>query len=386
MELTVRRSAGIALAGFALLVLARPPRPVGPTFDELVARLRTPAEQAGRAHQAVSDSLQAVEYSLWSRQLRDSVERELQRVPSAARDRLFLDPRIPPSFRRHLETVYAATRARMPKTKLALPIVVMLDEQSAWQGTRLWFGETKGLPDACVTVIRAGVSRAALDDGVLLVGQLRRSLPPTFPQASHLGLCGFEAVFGPPSAAVRRWLHERDYQPIASGYDVATPHREPPRVAEGYMPYFYATSNAEQALLQHACAAGRTAMCLGAVAPPSVKPRGDIADPASARLWLGWRWYSWRWPGSSVLMNTVAQSLGAQRFAELWRGAEAPPEAYRRLTGVPIDSLARRVLAGNAPPMRAGAAITPRGVILSLLIAGVLLALAMRSHPRRRRA
>jgi hypothetical protein len=82
-------------------------------------------------------------------------------------------------------------------------------------------------------------------------------------------------------------------------------------------------------------------------------------------------------------MNALASSLGPDRFAALWRADEAPDKAYRRLTGVPIDTLARRVLLGDSPPLRAGASVELTDVLVTIAIALFFAGLAAFSNPRR---
>lgn len=85
-------------------------------------------------------------------------------------------------------------------------------------------------------------------------------------------------------------------------------------------------------------------------------------------------------------MHAVATSVGAERFGALWRADDSLPDAYRRVTGVPIDTLAQRVVLDRRGPVLAGATVTPIEVMALLAVAAVLAALATLSHPRRRRS
>jgi hypothetical protein len=85
-------------------------------------------------------------------------------------------------------------------------------------------------------------------------------------------------------------------------------------------------------------------------------------------------------------MNALASSLGPDRFAALWRADEEPDRAYLRLTGVPIDTLARRVLLGDAPPLRAGARVDLTDVLVIVAIALCFAGIAAFANPRRFRA
>lgn len=384
MELTVRRAAGIVLALFVLLVLARPPHPVGLSYEELIHRATSTLDGARDARDAARDTLRVVEYSLWSRQVGDSVRRELARTPESRRDRAFIDPHVPAATRAHIEAVYAATRARMSASRTALPIFVVLDTTLNYRlGTTLWVEHAADPAPTCATVLRVRVSGVAMRDTRRMLRDIQRVVPARFPQPAHFGLCGFEAAFGAPSSVVRRWLAEREYRAVASGYDPTLTPRTLRYLSEYVTPYFNSYRNAAMGLEMRACYAGRSQHCLRAVAPLSARPLdepiGWNADVAS-----DWRWYGWGWYGSPELMNTLATSMGAESFGKLWRGNASPPDAYRQLTGVPIDTLARRVLVGDAPPLKVGSSLSLASVITPLLIVAVFAGLATIANPLRR--
>lgn len=386
MELTARRAAGLALAAFVLLVLARPPHPVGLSYVERSDRASSALERARDARDATRDTLRVVEYSLWSSQVGDSVRRQLAGMPVSARDRAFIDPRLPAATRAHIETVYAATRARMNTGRMALPIFVVLDTTVNYRlGTTLWVEDAAGPVPACATVLRVRVSREALRDTRRMSRDIQRVVPARFPQPEHFGLCGFEAAFGAPSAEVRRWLEEREFRPVASGYDPRLTPRAPRYLDDYVIPYFNSEKNGAMGLVLRACVAGRSASCLDAVAPTSERP---VYGPVGGISYVvsDWRWYRWGWYGSPDLMNTLATSMGAESFGTMWRGSASPPDAYQQLTGVPMDTLARRVLVGDSPPLRVGASLSLASVITPLLIAAVFAGLATIAHPRRRKA
>lgn len=385
MELTARRAAAVALAAFTLLVIARPPRPSGPSYYQQRERASSALDRSKVALDAARDTLYRVENSLWSRHLRDSVLRELSSTPESGRDRAFLDQRIPTATRAHIEEVFASTRARMSSGRMALPIFVVLEVgQGSRLGATLWAEHAAGTAPACATILKVHVSQEAMRDTRRMSREVQRVVPPHFPQPSHFGLCGFEARFGAPSSEVRRWLQEREFQPIASGYDPARAPRRPRYLGDFVVPYFNSSNNGAIGVVLRACAAGRSEHCLSAVAPVSERqgegPVGQIANVAFVR-WYGW----WGWNGSPDLMNAVAMSMGAASFEKLWRDTLTPPDAYRKLTGVPMDTLARRVLVGNARPLGVGASLSLASVLTPLLIAAVFAGLATLAHPRRRK-
>ncbi len=380
MEMTVRRTAGLAVAAFALLLLARPPRPTGLVYAEVQQRRMSPADRAKSARTATLDSLLMVDYAIWSRRLRDSVERQLVAVPPAGRNRIVLDPRMPASVRSHMTEVYAASRVRMAGGA-ALPLFVVLDTARSYRlGTTLWIEHAQGGVTSCATLVRVRITNEALADERRRGREIHRVLGGNFPQPKHFGLCGFEAAFGSPSPAMRDWLRAREYQPVASGYDPSQPPRLRPRwFRDNFIPYWNTANNAALALSMRACAAGRVGQCVDAVAPASERPlTGAEEAPSDVR------WYGWSWRGSPDVMNTLAAGMGAERFAALWQGEDPPTNAYRRLTGVPIDTLARRVLLGTTSPVPAGASVSLGEAIVLLLVAAMFAGLATLSHPRRR--
>ncbi|MHB8838953.1 MAG: hypothetical protein ACYC7F_08385 [Gemmatimonadaceae bacterium] len=379
--MTARRMALLALAAFALLVVARPPRPTGLPYGVRAERAMSAAGRARRVLTATRDTLRVVEYSLWSGKMRDSVRRVLDAVPVGKRDGIFIDSRLPASARRHIEDVYRASRARMASGKMALPMFVVLDTAQSYRlGTMLWVEAVKDAAPACATVMRVRISGEALRDERRLLKDAHRVVSANFPQPRHFGLCGFEAVFGTPSQPVRRWLREREYRPVASGYDPSRAPRAPLRLRDNVIPFFASENNGARALDMRACVAGRAERCLNAIAPVADGPVADVDAVTS-----DWRWWGWLWGGSQDVMNTLATGMGPDAFGALWRGDASPPETYQRLTGVPIDTHARRVLLGDAPPMRVGAGVSISDVVVSLLLAMLFVGFATLSHPRQRR-
>lgn len=378
MEMTARRMAGIALAAFALLVVVRPPRPTGRTYDDAL-RQGSAEDRVRRALEATNDTLQTVELTKLSRELRVRIEGQLAATPAEARDRIIMDPRIPESLRRHTESVYAESRARMPHSSMALPIFVLLDQSQLYRlGSMIWIERDGDMVPTCASVLRVRASDKGMRDSRQMIRDIRRTLPPDFPQPRHFGLCGFEAAFGPPSPAMRQWLQEREFRPVVTGYDMSVSARSSPGLRDNLIPWYLAADNGAMALTLRACASGRSDQCLAAIAPTYRRGVADLATPSSE-----WNWYFWRYTGSLDLMNALASSLGPDRFAVLWRADEAPDKAYHRLTGVPIDTLARRVLLGNSPPLRAGATVKLTDVLVDLGIALLLAGLAAFSNPRR---
>lgn len=376
--MTARRMTGLALAAFALLVVVRPPRPTGLTYDDAL-RQQSAADQVRRTLTATSDTLRMIEKTTWTRALRATAARQLAAMPANTRDRLITDPRLPASMRRHLDAVYAESRSRMPRSTMALPMFVVLDTAQTYRlSAVLWIESAGDAAPTCATVVRVRASDKGMRDARRLMHEVRRTLPPDFPQPRHFGLCGFEAAFGPPSPAVRRWLQERDFRPAVTGYDPSVPTRPSARIRDNLIPWYLEADNGAMALTLRACASGRTDQCLAAIAPTYRRIIADLDTPSTELTWN-----LWGYTASLDAMNALASSLGAERFATLWRADEPPADAYRRIIGVPIDTLAQRVLLGDSPPLRAGASVDLIEALVTVAIALLIVALAAFANPRR---
>lgn len=388
--MTTKRLAGLTLGAFALFVLARPPRPTGTLWD-VMSRDARASDRAARQRTATLDTIRRIDHSLWLRRVRDSTVRTVAALPVNGRNQVFVDARIAPSLRAHIQRVYTDTR-RQIGGDVALPMFVVVDTTPFDdRTTSLWIDSLGTSQPTCATVVRVFVSSADLKANHLAsrqadMRQLIRALRSNFPQRRHFGLCSFEAAFGPPSASVRRWLAERQFYAIGSGFDPSLKPRKFAFVSdEGidfdatWISWWRGGENGLRTLWLRACAAGRLASCADAVAPMGDRTAftdGDIASNWRQSVW-------WDWRGSPDLMNAMAQSLGAQKFAELWKADATPFESYRRLTGVTADTLSRRLLVGEAP-MRLGAAPTLWEALAALLVAALFAGLSVLSHPRRR--
>ncbi len=376
--MTVRNSAGLAVGAFALVALAMPPRPTGSPYNP--DDRRTTVERTKRVIEAAEDSLRQVKGALRTRVLRDSVARMLAAFPADARDQLILDQRIAPSLRLLMQGTYAASRARLPQGRVALPMFVVLDT--------LWFTSTQWIEDAskgrptCATIMHVAVSSYS-GPGVARNQRrwsrdVRVALGAQFPKPDDFGLCAFEAAFGEPARVPRDWLRDRGWRPVGTGLSASRPRRR-------FDPFYYGLNwdsydNGALGMRYRACYAGRTAECNAAAA--SVIPRRQWQFDTSTVGWEGSRFWRWGFSGSIDLMNALAASMGPEKFAELWHAEDAPPDAYRRITGVPMDTLAQRVLLAGRPPISFGASTTVSELLAVLLVAAFLAGLSTLSHPR----
>ena len=369
--MTVRRAAALAVGAFALIAVAKPPHPVGTVWD----RGRS-ADSTKRVLEATGDSLRQLQGVVRTMVTRAHVNRMVAAAPTTMRDGVIADARIAPSLRNHLNTVYAASRARMPGSSMALPILVLLDSIGDRSNSIRWIESPGAEAPTCATVVQIQASLRTLRDARTLAMEVHRRLGPQFPQPTDFGLCGFEATFGAPSPMVRQWLRERGWISVRTGLSQAPPVK---RAAQ--FNYWESVENGWRWVSYGGCLAGRLAPCVDAVAPRLPQRTGDVDSYIAER---GTSWGRWRARGSPDLMNALAASLGPQRFADLWHANEAPPDAYRRITGVPMDSLAHRVLVGGRPIRRAGAMVSFGELIAVLLVAAAFAGISTLSHPRNR--
>jgi hypothetical protein len=343
VELTMRRFVGIAVGGFALLALAFPPRPVGNGYNGTRADT-TRLRRVRVARSATYDTLASVRFALWTLDQRDSARRLVSSIPAGHRDQLMADPTLPESFRRLMQANYAATRVRRGEG-MPLPVVVLLDsDATGGVSSALWLEDTTSGTAGCVTVRRLFANHVERMSQSRLITKAASRLGGSFPQPRHFGLCGFEAKFGPPSPAIRTWLQDRGWRPVEKGYD---PNDRP--MSNGI--YSYAalpfmswwTDDYQWLLAARACEAGRLDQCHEVAVPKDAwRALGGRAVPGSTE------YRSTMDPhGSPDFMNALATTMGPERFLELWQGNETPLVAYQRLMGVPVDTLARRLLLGR---------------------------------------
>jgi hypothetical protein len=386
MEMTTKRLAGLTVAGFALLVIARPPRPTGTPWDARSQDTRA-SERVARQRTASLDTLHQLDGAVRARHLRDSVSHAVSSLSPGGRNQLIADPRIPLSLRQHMQQVYADTRRQMGGA-WALPIFVVLDTSMSYFTSSVWIDDLQLGEPLCATVVGIRVGRGELAPGHVPIRTLTRALGANFPQRRHFGLCSFEATFGVPSAVVRQGMREREFVAIGSGFDIALQPRAfinrfyadaGIMASLNYFPWWDSGENGRRVVALRACGAGRLSWCGDAVAP---KAEGGVAKAVEVTTnWTRFSW--WGWHGSPDLMNALAQALGPQKFGELWKANATPLESYRRLTGVAADTLSRRLLVGEAP-MRLGAMPTLWEAFAAFVVAALFAGLSLLSHPRRR--
>ena len=360
MEMTARRLVALTLGAFVLMALAKPPRPSGGgwAIDEEL----TSTDFTKRALESANDSLLQVTTLVRLEVTREEVRQRLAALPPAARNQVIADPRISATLRSLWQRTYAATLAAAGPNAPALPVFVVFDTTRKQYSSTQWLVAPGPDSPGCTTVIRVYVNPRVTNDTKAVTRIMHRRLGPAFPQLADLGLCAFVARYGAVAPPTSAWLRARGWRPVVTGLSPSTPAQPgPSQLVDGYYYLFWDRSdNGALGLQRRACAAGVTSSCLAAVAPLS-QNRVVVSD--------GYIGFRWAYVGSPDLMNQLAISMRAEKFGELWRASEPIPEAYRRITGVPIDTLARRLLlTSRGGPLHAGATVTIPELLVVLMI------------------
>ena len=378
MEMTARRLVALTLGAVVLMALAKPPRPSGGGWD--IDEELAPSDLTKRALTSASDSLMQVTSLVRLSATREEVRRRLAALPPTARNQVIADPRISASLRALWQRTYAATLAAAGPNAPALPVFVVFDTTREQAGSTQWIDTPGPASPGCATVVRMYVNPRLLNDTRSMTRLIHRRLGPAFPQLADLGMCAFKARYGAPSAPLYDWLRERGWRPVVTGLSPSTPAQPASsQLVDGYYYNLFwdRSDNGALGLQRRACAAGIAAPCLDAVAPLS-QNRVVVSD--------GYIGFRWGWVGSPDLMNQLALSMGAEKFGELWRAADPLPVAYQRITGVPIDTLARRLLlTSRGGPLHAGATVTMPELLVVLMITLLLAGISTLAHPRRRK-
>jgi len=379
VEMNARRLAALTLGAFVLMALAKPPRPSGGgwAMDEELA----PSDLTKRALTSASDSLLQVTALARLGATREEVRQRLAALPPMARNQVIADERISASLRSLWQRTYAATLAAAGQNPPALPVFVVLDTTREQASATQWIDTPGPASPGCATVVRMYVNPRLLGDTRAMTRLIHRRLGPAFPQLADLGLCAFKARYGAPAPELNGWLRQRGWRPVVTGLSPWTPAQSGPSQSldSYYYNFFWDRSdNGALGLQRRACAAGVASPCLDAVAPLS-QNRVVVSD--------GYIGFRWGWVGAPDLMNQLAVSMGPEKFGELWRAADPLPDAYRRITGVPIDTMARRLLlTSRGGPLHAGATVTIPEVLVVLMITLLLAGISTLGHPRRRKS
>lgn len=199
-----------------------------------------------------------------------------------------------------------------------------------------------------------------------------------------LGTCAFHAAYGAPGAGMQQWLTETNLQRAAY-------LQRPASHGDGVVRDPGEANAAGRDAVVAACRSGRVEGCrelwmarvdtlllepwqrsLPTVAPPELRVAtfgpSSFAAPRSAI--------------SAGLLASLAEHLGPERFAEVWRAPGSPEEAYARIAGRPLTAWVGEHVQTNIREYRAGPGLGVTQWASSLLLGaiplGVLFGLARR--------
>ena len=203
-----------------------------------------------------------------------------------------------------------------------------------------------------------------------------------------LGTCAFHAAFGAPGAGMQAWLLATNLR--RAGY------LQPPAAIVGHT----ATLRPRDLSLGEngeflACRAGRLDGCgaifdatdVGEFAgfPPDwwdEYVRRDLAPTPEIHTYSSTSLSFEAAPLFTGLLGALADSLGRERFANIWRSASSPAVEYERQAGRPISAWVQRHLATRMAPYHAGPGVPMFQTMLALVLVAVATAIAI-SRTRR---
>lgn len=198
-----------------------------------------------------------------------------------------------------------------------------------------------------------------------------------------LGTCGFYARFGAAGPGMRAWLEETRGEAaagdVAPAPDSTYRSRTGRRHRISALDMIYAPDAA-------ACASGNDAACTALF---DVRWRGRWAnrgsglEDARARDVLRGDPYFPLSP-SSVHLAAMRVELGDTRFAEVWKSAQGPADAYESLEGKSVGALVRAQMLQEIEPHRPGPLAARLPMLFGLAVAGLCAGVAVSAARRRR--
>lgn len=203
-----------------------------------------------------------------------------------------------------------------------------------------------------------------------------------------LGSCAFHATYGTPGAGMHEWLRETQLKRAA--YLTA-----PASVAEDTAMmktrgYFMAN------IPLRGCRAGRAVFCdehfsgTDTVFAQLDRPFFDEFSTIStdvARVHSDVVMYYQAMPSersriTQGLLAELATSLGQDRFGAIWRG-DGPTRGFERAEGRPLSEWTHELMVKRVLPDDIGSGLTLGTALLTLLVAGGVFYLTLRTAPRR---
>lgn len=242
-------------------------------------------------------------------------------------------------------------------------------------------------PDGGLGIYSRSVVLPADPEGpcTILIGFFTRSATEaTIPVTDRvLGTCAFHAAFGAPGAGMHAWLLETNLRRAGYLQPPAAIVGDSAKLSPGHM-----SLDGDAEFL--ACRAGRLDGC-GAVfnvtdggtftgIPASWWAdfvRRDLAPAPELRTYSSTSLSSEAAPITSGLLAALADSLGRERFAHVWRGENTPAVEYERQAGRPIAAWVQRHLATRMAPYHVGPGVPIFQALLALILALVAAAIAI---------
>jgi len=305
--------------------------------------------------------------------------------PRAAAPTLRITFATNPAGRRALEQAFAAVWDELAPLDTTVRVVVVVRSPYGAHTFLLPYG-TDG---------RTCVASVSLRWELRRLGRVKEEPPPRdlivdFFRNS-LGTCAYYAAFGQPGRAIEQWLEDRSFD-LAGQPTWASPPTSPSgpeastaalfsTLLAGYDDRFRASFDAL------GCAGGEPGACRRALfgAVPTrfsrYRPRmhGVVLDLAYFFEFEGRGFYG----GRSYLADLVRE-VGRERFMKFWRSPLPPDSAFAAATGQPIERWTARWERKRLHGMVFGNRIPLASVLLSLLVAGAVIAGGAAAVTRRR--
>jgi len=206
---------------------------------------------------------------------------------------------------------------------------------------------------------------------------------------NRLGACAFYAAFGQPGPAIEHWLEGRSFD-LAGQATWASPPPSPPGPGASTAALFNRIIAVQDDRFGASfdalgCASGEPGACRRALfaavptSPSRYRPRmrGVVLDLSfffEGRGFYGGRGY----------LADLVREVGRERFTQFWRSALPPDSAFAAATGMPIERWTARWQRERLHGMMFRNRVPLASVLLSLLIAGAVIAGGAAAVTRRR--
>ncbi len=381
MALTLRRWILAAIAGWGLIFVAyqptgEPPEGAAPDYGP---RLVVTPER--RRANALGSALARAQAELTVAARRDSLR-------LAARGRSNSSPTLQVAFapspagRRALEQAFAVVWEELAPLDTAIRVVVVIRSSYYLHAYVLPYG-TDG---------RTCVASLSLGWDLRRLGRAREEPPPREVIVDFLrntlGACAYYAAFGQPGPAIEQWLEARFFDLAGQARWASQPPPPPgPEASAAALLDALTTGRDDRfgaSFDALGCASGELGACRRALfGPVSTNPsryrphmRGMVVDLDF--FFEGRGFYG----GRSYLADMVRE-IGRERFMKFWRSALPPDSAFAAATGTSIERWTVRWERERLHGMVLRNRVPLPSVLLSLLVAGAVIAVGAAAVTRR---